>query len=89
MKLLKKGLFLQLLINCNGCDIITQFVLIYVGTHEVTPSGSGGQASFYYQKFPCGGMDHPLRLEIKGLAASNSDKTNPSNQSKSLDFSDT
>ena len=46
--------------------------------------GPGGEATFYYQKFPCGGMMNPLQLEIHDLVATTASVTTPSNESGSI-----
>ena len=46
--------------------------------------GPGGEATFYYQKFPCGGMMNPFQLEIHDLVATTASVTTPSNESGSI-----
>ena len=55
---------------------------LYLGTFEVERKGPGGEATFYYQNNPCGGMLDPVQLEIHDLVPTTTSPTTPSNESK-------
>ena len=54
----------------------------FSGTFKVEAKGPGGEATFYYQKTPCGGMLNPFQLQMHDLAATSTAITTPSNESK-------
>ena len=45
--------------------------------------GPGGEATFYYQRNPCGGMMDPVQLDIHNLSTTTPMPT-PSNESEFL-----
>ena len=55
---------------------------IFSGTFEVEAKGTGGEATFYYQKTPCGGMLNPFQLQMHDLASTSTAITTPSNESE-------